>query len=156
MKLNLFGLGEKNQELMNQLPTFFEYWQAEIDRAEPVFDIKGQRLESLIRDVPQHQAHYAKLAQESRALVKWLEVQKAKSESRYIKNYNNSPRVLGVKEQSQYLNGEKDVIELNQLIVEAALKQNQFDEIVDAVKQLGWMLGAVVKLRVAELQDVII
>lgn len=156
MKLNLFELGEKNEELMAQLPSFFEVWQQEIDAAEPIFDIKGAKLESLARDVPQNQAHYAKLAQNARALVKWLEIQKGRAESKYIKNYNNSPRALGVKEQSQYLQGEKDVYELNQLIVETALKQQQFEEIVDAIKQLGWMLTSIVKLRVAELQDVTI
>lgn len=156
MKLNLFELGEKNQELMNQLPAFFEIWQKEIDDSEPLFDIKGSRLEGLARDVPQHQVHYARRAQEARALVKWLEVQKGRTESRYIKNYQNAPRALAAKEQAQFLQGEKEIVELNQLIVEAALKQQQLDEIVDAIKQLGWMLQSIVKLRIAELQDVTI
>lgn len=156
MKLNLFELGDNNQELMAQLPGFFETWQKEIDSSEPLFNIKGARLEGLARDVPHHQAHYAKRAQEARALVKWLEVQKGRTEARYIKNYQNAPRALGAREQAQYLQGEKDIVELNQLIVEAALKQQQLDEIVDAVKQMGWMLQSIVKLRVAELQDSIL
>jgi hypothetical protein len=156
MKLNLFELGEKNDELIQQLPVYFDFWQKQINEAEPVFDIKGAKLENLARDLPQHQFHYAKFAQEAKALVKWLEIQKARAESKYVKNYNNSSRALGVKEQSQYLQGEKEVYEMNQLIVEANLKQQQLDEIVEAVKQLGWMIGAMVKLRVAELQEVVI
>lgn len=154
--INLFALGDTNESLMNDLPLFFEQWQEEIDGAEPIFDIEGERLEKLARDIPHHQFFYAKRAQEARALVKWLEIQKARKESRHVKNYNNQPRALGVKEQSLYIQGEKDVVELNQLIVETALKQQQFDEIVEAIKQMGWMVGHITKLRVAEMSDVII
>lgn len=156
MKLDLFALGQSNEELLNELPAIFDVWKKNIAQAEPIFDIKGERLEKLARDVPQHQAFYAQRAQEAKALVRWLEVQKAQKEMRYLKNYNSSPRALGAREQATYLQGEKDVVELNQLIVEAQLCQNQLEEIVEAVKQLGWMLTSIVKLRVAELQDVII
>jgi hypothetical protein len=156
VKLNLFALGSKVEELKAELPGFFDKWQAEIDAAEPIFKIEGERLEKLARDIPHHQVFYAQRAQEARAVVKWLEVEKGRTESRYIKNYNQSPRALGVKEQAQYLNGEREIVELNQLIVESALKQQQFDEIVEAIKQMGWMIGHITKLRVAELQDAII
>jgi hypothetical protein len=156
MKLNLFMLGQQNSELMNELPLFFDRWQEEINKAEPIFSIEGERLEKLTRDVPHHQVFYAQRAQEARALVKWLEIQKAQKESRHIKNYNNSARALGVREQAMYVQGEKDVVELSQLIVEAELKRGQFDEIVEAIKQLGWMIGHITKLRVAEMQDAVI
>ena len=156
MKLNLFALGVQNEDLRSELPAFFDAWQQEIDNAEPIFKIEGERLEKLARDLPHHQVFYAQRALEARAVVKWLEVLKGKTESRYIKNYNQSPRALGVKEQSQYLQGEKEIVELNQLIVEAELKRGQLDEIVEAVKQLGWMIGNMTKLRVAEMQDAVI
>lgn len=154
--INLFALGESNEELKNQLPEFFVQWQEEIESAAPIFDIEGERLEKLARDVPHHQFFFAKRAQECRAVVKWLEIEKGKKEARHLKNYNNSPRALGVREQALYVQGEKDVVELNQLIVEANLKQQQFDEIVEAIKQMGWMISNMVKLRVAEMQDAII
>lgn len=156
MKLNLFGLGEKNEDLRAELPDFFAHWETEIANAEPIFKLEGERLEIIARSIPQHQAFYAHRAMEARALVKWLEIQKARAESRYVKNYNNSPRALGAKEQSQYLQGEKEVVELNQLIVQTALYQQQFDEIVEAIKQMGWMVGNITKLRVAEMQDAVI
>jgi hypothetical protein len=156
MKLNLFALGTKNEDLQAELPVFFESWSTEIEGAAPIFQIEGERLEKIARDLPHHQAHYAQRALDARAVVKWLEIQKAQKESRHVKNYNNSPRALGVREQAMYVQGEKDVVEVNQLIVEAELRRQQFEEIVEAIKQLGWMVGNIVKLRVAELQDVVI
>ena len=123
---------------------------------KPIFELEGVRLELIARNIPHHQVFYAQRAMEVRALVKWLEVHKARTESRYVKNYNNSPRALGTKEQSQYLQGEKDVVEINQLIIQTALFQQQFEEIVEAIKQMGWMIGNITKLRVAELQDAVI
>jgi hypothetical protein len=155
-RINLFALGTKNEEYMAELPTFFEQWAQEIEEAAPIFEMEGVRLEKLASALPHHQFFYAGRAQEARAVVKWLEISKAQKESRHVKNYNNQPRALGVKEQSLYIQGEKDVVELNQLIVEANLKQQQFDEIVEAIKQMGWMLGHITKLRVAEMQDAII
>lgn len=151
-KINLFAL----EDLAKELPEYFDYWEKEIAGAEPIFQMEGEKIEKLARDLPHNQVHYAQLALEAKAVVKWLEIQKGKAESRYIKNYNNSPRALGVKEQSIYLQGEKEVIELNQLIVDTALKQCQLEEIVEGIKQMGWMIGNIVKLRVADIQEMVI
>ena len=155
-RLNLFDLGQNTEELKAQLPSYFDMWEKEVAEAEPIFKIEGERLETIARTIPHHQATYAQRAMEARAVVKWLEIDRGRAESKYVKNYNNAPRALGVKEQSQYLQGEREIVELNQLIVQTALYQQQFDEIVEAIKQMGWMVGNITKLRVAELQDVII
>ena len=154
--INLFGLGDNTEQLMLELPALFEKFEREVHGAKPIFDIEGSLLEKIARDLPRHQFYYAGLMQDARAIMKWLEIQKAQKESRHVKNYNNQPRALGVKEQSLYIQGEKDVVELNQLIVSANLYFSQFEEIVESLKQMGWMLGSIVKLRVSEMHDVII
>jgi hypothetical protein len=154
--INLFELGTTFDVMAPQLLNFFDKWEKEIANAAPIFNIEGERIEKLARDLPHHQVFYAQRAQEARALVKWLEIMKAQKEARHIKNYNNSPRALAAREQAAYIQGEKDVVELNQLIVNTALLQQQFEEIVEAVKQMGWMIGNITKLRVAEMQDAVI
>jgi hypothetical protein len=156
MRLNPFSLGTTYEEISPQLMPFYEQWEKEIANAEPIFKIEGERIEKLARDLPHHQVFYAQRAQEVRAAVKWLEIMKAQKEARHIKNYNNSPRALAAREQSAYIQGEKDIVEMNQLIVNTALVQQQFEEIVEAVKQMGWMIGNITKLRVAEMQDAVI
>lgn len=154
--INLFELGTTYEVMAPQLLGFFDRWEKEISSAKPIFDIEGERIEKIARDLPHHQVFYAQRAQEARALVKWLEIMKAQKEARHIKNYNSSPRALAAREQAAYLQGEKDVVELSQLIVNTALLQQQFEEIVEALKQLGWMLGNITKLRVVEMQDAVI
>lgn len=156
MRLNLFSLGTSYDEVASQLLVFFERWEREIEDAAPIFKLDGELLERVARDVPHNQVFYAQRAQEVRALVKWLEIMKAQKEARHIKNYNNSPRALAAREQAAYIQGEKDIVEMNQLIVNTALIQQNFEEIVEAVKQTGWMVGHITKLRVSEMQDAVI
>lgn len=150
----LFTLDET--KLAEQLVPIFEDIEADIKRAEPLFDIEGQHLEVLMRSLPKHQAHYGQRLQEMKQLGKWLENYKAKIESQLLKNYSRGPRALSASDTRTFIAGERDVIDVNQLIIEASLFQGQLDEIVESFKQMGWMLGNVTKLRVADLHDVII
>ncbi len=150
----LFTLNEETYG--EQLIEIFDKYEREIAKAEPLFVIEGERLEVLARNLPQHQGHYAMKTQDMKQLVKWLENYKAKLEAIHLKNYNRGQRALSATDQRIFLGGEQNVIELNQLIIEASLLMSKLDAITEAFKQMGWMIGNITKLRVAELQDVII
>jgi hypothetical protein len=150
----LFTLDEA--KLTEQLPEIFEGVEREIAKAEPLFDIEGVRLELLARDLPKHQGHYDLKAQEMKQLMKWLENYKGKQEAILLKNYNKGQRALSATDQRILIGGEKDIVETNQLIIEATLLYGKLDSIVEAFKQMGWMIGHITKLRVAELGDIII
>lgn len=150
----LFTLEE--DKLADQLPALFENYEKHIKNAEPLFELEDMRLELIARNLAQHQMFYAHRATEMKHVIKWLENYKAKLEARFTKNYSQGQRALGVREAATFINGEKDIVELNQLIIEASLLYTQLDEIVEGFKQMGWMVGNITKLRVAELQEVIL
>lgn len=150
----LFTLEE--DKLAEQLPDLFAKYESAVAKAEPLFEIKGSRLEVLARDLPKNQADYSVKAMEMKHLMKWLENHKAKIEAVHLKNYSRGQRALSATDQRIYLAGEKEVVELNQLIIEATLLYNQLEEIVESFKQMGWMIGNITKLRVAELGDIVI
>lgn len=150
----LFTLEE--DRLADQLPAIFENYEKHIKKAEPLFELEGIRLELIARTLPGHQAFYAHRMHEMKQVMKWLENYKAKLEARFTKNAHSNQRAMGAREATTIINGEKDIVELNQLIIEATLLMNQLDEIVEAFRQMGWMVGNITKLRVAELQDVVL
>ncbi len=150
----LFTLDEST--LGEQLIPFFESVERSIKDAEKLFEIDGYHLEKLARDLPKHQAEYGRRLQEVKYLGKWLENHKSKLESQMLKNYSRGPKALSASDTRTFIAGEKDIIEINQLIIEANLFQGQLDEIVESFKQMGWMIGNITKLRVADLHDVII
>lgn len=150
----LFTLDET--KLGEQLPEIFEAAELEIRKAEPLFELDGERLELLARNVPQHQAHYALLAQEQKQLMKWLENQKAKLEAIHLKNYSRGQRALSTTDQKILMGGEQNIVEINQLIIAAAELYGKLEQITEAFRQMGWMVGHITKLRVAELHEVIL
>lgn len=150
----LFTLDES--KLAEQLAEIFDATELEIRKAEPLFDIEGARLELLARDLPKHQGHYDVKAQEMKQLMKWLENYKAKQEAILLKNYSKGQRALSATDQRILIGGEKDIIETNQLIIATTELYGKLDAIVEAFKQMGWMIGHITKLRVAELGDIII
>lgn len=148
----LFTLEE--DKLADQLPKIFENYENHVKNAEPLFDLDGMRLELIARNLPQHQVFYAHRANEMKQVIKWLENYKSKLEARFTKNYSQGQRALTARDITTFIGGERDIVELNQLIIEATLLYSQLDEIVEAFKQMGWMVGNITKLRVAELHDV--
>lgn len=142
--------------LGEELMKFFERYTQEITKAEPLFELEGRRLEEIARSLPYHQAHYDQLAKEAQQLVKWLENSRTRIEARLTKNYLQGQRAYGARETSTLVAGEKDMIEHNQLIIEATLFYQKLDAIVEGFHQMGWTVANITKLRVAELQSVII
>lgn len=142
--------------LGEELVRFFDRYTAEIEKAAPLFKLEGRRLEEIARSLPYHQAHYDQLAKEAQQLVKWLENSRARIEARLTKNYLQGQRAYGSRETSTLVAGERELVEHNQLIIEATIFYQKLDSIVEGFKQMGWMVGHITKLRVSELQDVII
>lgn len=151
-----FLLELEEDRLGEQLMKHFARFEKEIQLAEPLFSLDGRRLEHVARDLPYHQVNYARLAQEAKSISKWLENHKAKLESIHHKNYSRGQRALSATDQRLLIGGEKDIIETNQLIIEATLLQHKLDEITESFRQMGWMVGHITKLRVAELGDIVL
>jgi DNA topoisomerase VI subunit B len=151
-----FLLELDESKLDAQLIPLLESFDADIAKAEPLFNIEGQLLEVVARTLPQHQAFYHVRACEAKQLMKWLENHKEKIEGRLRKNYERGQRAYTITETNAFLSGEREMVEHKQLIIEATLAKEKLEAIVEAFRQMGWMVGNVVKLRVASLQDVVL
>lgn len=131
-------------------------FEKDVQMAEPLFELEGRRLEEIARDLPYHQVHYSHKAEEAKQLVKWMENHKAKIEAKLTRNYLQGQRVFSARDQQTLINGEREIIEHNQLIIEATLVHANLVNIVKGFEQMGWMIGHVTKLRVAELKEVVL
>ena len=150
----ILTLSEENlSEIVDLLPKYEKLLVA----AENVFKLDGLRLEQVVKSVPQYQYSYDSAYQELKALDEWLtgikEKRTAKVWKKYLEGYQ---RALSTRDIQAYIGGEKDIIEINQIITEIALLKNQMAAVVEATKNLGWMVGHITKLRVAEMQEAIL
>lgn len=144
---------DKIAEVLDRLPAYEEKLQA----AEPIFKLEGRRLEEIARTLAYYQSSYDQTYQELKALEDWLNNIKEKKVAKYWKKYlEGYQRTLTSRDIQAYIAGEKEIVEMNQIIIEVTLLKSNALSVVEAVKNLGWMLGHITKLRVAEMQDAVL
>lgn len=132
-------------------------YERKVKEAEPIFQMEGRRLEEVMRTLPHYQSSYDQAYQDMKALEEWLNNVKDKINSKYWRKYNEHyTRALSTKDIQSYISGEKEIVEINQVLTEVSLIRNNLLSIVEALKQMGWMVGNITKLRIAEMQDAIL
>lgn len=142
---------------LDKIIPLMDKFEARVKAAEPIFNLDGRKLEEVLRTLPYHQASYDQTLQEVKAVEEWLLTMKEKRIAKVWKKYNEGySRQLTTRDIQAYIGGEKDIIEINQILVEIVLIKNNLSAIVDAIKQMGWMCGHITKLRIAELDEVIL
>ena len=144
---------EKLEEILNVLPKY----EQQIASAENVLKLDGRRLEEIMRTLPHYQASYDESYNNLKALEEWIKNIKEKKEGKLWKKYNEGySRTLSSRDIQAYIASEKEIVELNQIIIEVCLLKNNMFSVVEALKQVGWMLSHITKLRIAEMQDAIL
>ena len=132
-------------------------YEEKIAAAESIFKLEGRRLEEIARTFPHYRVNYDQSYQELKALEEWVNNIKEKKVGKLWKKYlEGYQRTLTSRDIQAYIASEKEVVEINQIIMEVSLLKNHCLSIVEAIKNMGWMLGHVTKLRVAEMQDSIL
>jgi len=134
-----------------------EKYQAKVDAAEPIFKIEGRRLEEVARTLPHYQASYDMYLQDVKSVEEWLNVIKEKKVGKLWKKYTEGySRQLTAKDIQAYIGADQEIVEINQIQIEVVRLKSHLASIVEALKQMGWMVGHMTKLRVSELQDAVL
>lgn len=143
-------------ELDKIIPILAKY-EEKIAAAEPIFILEGRRIEEISRTLPHHQSSYDQSHQEIKALEDWIQNIKEKKVGKLWKKYNEGySRALSARDIQAYINSDQEIVDLNQILIEATVIKNKLGAIVEALKQIGWMLKSITALRVAEMQDAIL
>lgn len=142
---------------LDEIIPLLERYESSIAAAEPVFKLEGRRIEEIARTLPHYQSSYDQQYQELKALDEWLNNLKEKKMARFWKKYlEGYSKTLSNRDIQAYIGGEKEIVELNEVIIEVGLIKGKMLSIVEALKQLGWMLGHITKLRISEMEDAIL
>jgi uncharacterized protein YukE len=146
-----------NEDELEKIVPLLPKYEIMVENAKPIFELEGRRLEEIARTLPKYQSSYDQAHQEMKALEDWVNNIKEKKTAKLWKKYNEGyQKALSARDIQAYIAGEKDIVETNQIIIEVLLIKNQLNAIVEALKNLGWMVGHITKIRVAELQETIL
>lgn len=141
---------------LSHIPDFIVHYENELISAKTDVKVYGN-VEKNIAALPGVTEYRFNQLQEIEAVLNYLNIKLRKLKRQYFKKYlENYNRQLTPRDAEKYAEGEDDVIDFEVLINEVALLRNKWLGILKALESKNFMLGHVVRLRTAGMEDVTI
>jgi hypothetical protein len=141
---------------LGELPNFINYYEHEIAVAKGSIRIHG-RVEKELSDLPGETEHRFNQLQEIEAVLEHLNIQLRKIRRKHFQKYLEAyQRVLTSRDAEKYVDGEDEVIDFETLINEVALLRNKWLGVMKGIESKNFMLGHVVRLRTAGMEDIVV
>ena len=139
---------------LSNIPDFITYYERELDEAKRDCRVGGL-IEKNITALPGITEHRFNQLQEIEAVLNFLNIQLRKIRRRHFQKYlEGYARALTSRDAEKYVDGEDEVIEFETLINEVALLRNRYLGILKGMESKNFMLGHIVRLRAAGMEDV--
>ena len=139
---------------MGAIPDFIAHYEHELEEAKRDCRVGGL-IEKNITALPGITEHRFNQLQEIEAVLNFLNIQLRKIRRKYFQKYlEGYQRALTSRDAEKYVDGEDEVIDFETLINEVALLRNRYLGIMKAMESKNFMLGHIVRLRAAGMEDV--
>ena len=136
------------------LPDFIMHYRNELEAAKKEVSVYGY-VEKNLADLPGLTEHRFNQLQEIEAVLNYLNIQLRKIRRKHFQKYLEAyQRALTSRDAEKYVDGEDEVIEYETLINDVALLRNQWLGIMKAFESKNFMLGHIVRLRAAGMEDI--
>ena len=139
---------------LGNIPDFIAYYEGELEQAKRDVRIGGL-VEKNITALPGITEHRFNQLQEIEAVLNYLNIQLRKIRRRHFQKYlEGYARALTSRDAEKYVDGEDEVIDFETIINEVALLRNRYLGILKAMESKNFMLGHIVRLRAAGMEDI--
>jgi hypothetical protein len=139
---------------LSNIPDFITHYEQELDEAKRDCRVGGL-VEKNITALPGLTEHRFNQLQEVEAVLNYLNIQLRKIRRKHFQKYlEGYARALTSRDAEKYVDGEDEVIEFETLINEVALLRNRFLGILKGMESKNFMLGHIVRLRAAGMEDI--
>jgi hypothetical protein len=139
---------------LGNIPDFIAHFESELTDAKRDCKIGGL-VEKNITALPGITEHRFNQLQEIEAVLNYLNIQLRKIRRKHFQKYlEGYARALTSRDAEKYVDGEDEVIDFETLINEVALLRNKYLGIMKAMESKNFMLGHVVRLRAAGMEDI--
>ena len=141
---------------LSTIPDFIQFYESEITSAKNEIAIKGN-VEKALSSLPGVTEHRFNQLQEIEAILNYLNIQLRKILRKQFQKYLEAyARALTSRDAEKYVDGEDEVIDFETIINEVALLRNKWLGIMKGIESKNFMLGHVVRLRTAGMEDVVV
>ena len=139
---------------LGEIPAFLDYYEQELISARADVKIRG-RVETALSNLPGETEHRFNQLQEIEAILEHLNIQLRKIRQKHYKKYLEAyNRALTSRDAEKYAEAEDEVIDMETIINEVALLRNKWLGVLKAIESKNFMLGHVVRLRTAGMEDI--
>ena len=139
---------------LSAIPDFIAHYESELNSAKQECRIGGL-IEKNITTLPGVVEHRFNQLQEIEAVLNYLNIQLRKIRRKYFQKYlEGYARALTSRDAEKYVDGEEEVIDFETLINELALLRNRYLGIMKAMESKNFILGHIVRLRAAGMEDI--
>jgi hypothetical protein len=139
---------------LGNIPDFIAHYENELECARLDCGIGGL-VEKNISNLPGITEHRFNQLQEIEAVLNYLNIQLRKIRRKHFQKYlEGYARALTSRDAEKYVDGEDEVIDFETIINEVALLRNKFLGIIKAYESKNFMLGHIVRLRAAGMEDI--
>jgi hypothetical protein len=139
---------------LGKIPDFIAYYDAELISARSDVRISGI-VEKNLSGLPGITEHRFNQLQEIEAVLEYLNIQLRKIRRKHFQKYlEGYQRALTSRDAEKYVDGEDEVIDFETIINEVALLRNRWLGVMKGLESKNFMLGHVVRLRTAGMEDV--
>jgi hypothetical protein len=136
------------------IPDFISHYESELIDAKRDVRIGGY-IEINIKELPGITEHRFNQLQEIEAVLEYLNIQLKKIRRKHFQKYLEAyQRALSSRDAEKYVDGEDEVIDFETIINEVALLRNKWLGVMKGIENKQWMLGHIVRLRTAGMEDV--
>lgn len=139
---------------LSKIAVCIDHFEIEAEEARKELTLRGKSLEKHGADLPGIVENRFSQLQEIEAILEYLNIEYRKRKSiafkKFLETYN---KALSSRDAEKYSEGDVDVVNMALLINEFALVRNKFIALTKGLDQKSWMLGHIVKLRAAGLDD---
>ena len=141
---------------LGEIPAFIDYYERELVAAKADIKING-KVEKELSNLPGETEHRFNQLQEIEAVLEHLNIQLRKIRQKHYKKYLEAyARALTSRDAEKYAEAEDEVIDMETIINEVALLRNKWLGVMKGIESKNFMLGHVVRLRTAGMEDIVV
>jgi len=141
---------------LGEIPAFIDYFERELIAAKADIKISG-KVEKELSNLPGETEHRFNQLQEIEAILEHLNIQLRKIRQKHYKKYLEAyARALTSRDAEKYAEAEDEVIDMETIINEVALLRNKWLGVMKGIESKNFMLGHVVRLRTAGMEDIVV
>ena len=141
---------------LGEIPAFIDYYEGELVAAKADIKIRGN-VERALSNLPGETEHRFNQLQEIEAILEHLNIQLRRIRQTHYKKYLEAyARALTSRDAEKYAEAEDEVIDMETIINEVALLRNKWLGVMKGIVSKNFMLGHVVRLRTAGMEDIVV